>query len=68
MTLLKGDNSIKAPKAMPPPSQILTVSDGLRFGIGFWSALIFAIPVILFILAIVAWVVVMIFGELAGVL
>jgi len=68
MTLLKGDKSIKKPmddKRLVAPLP-LTVMDGWLFGIGFWLALILAIPVILFILAVIAWVVIMIFGGLAG--
>lgn len=67
MTLLKGDKSIEKPigdnRLVAP---LLTVTDGWNFGIGFWLALILAIPVILFILAVIAWVVIMIFGGLAG--
>ena len=68
MTLLKGDKSLNEAKAslLQHADPGLTVTDGLRFGIGFWSALIFAIPVILFILVIIAWVLIMIFGGLVG--
>lgn len=63
MTLLKGDKSIENSMVAKRP---VTVADGWNFGIGFWLALILAIPVILFILGIVAWVAIMIFGGLAG--
>lgn len=66
MTLLKGDNSIKGAMAIERPAPPLTIADGWRFGIGFWLALILAIPVILFILAVIAWVAIMIFGGLIG--
>ena len=64
MGLLKGDNSIENAMAVKRPA--LTVADGWLFGVGFWLALILAIPVILFILAVVAWVAIMIFGGLVG--
>lgn len=67
MTLLKGDKSIEKPignnRLVAPP---LTVTDGWNFGIGFWLALILAIPVILFVLGFLAWILIMIFGGLAG--
>ena len=66
MTLLKGDKSIEKPMAVKRNASALTVTDGWNFGIGFWLALILAIPVILFILAVIAWVAIMIFGGLAG--
>ena len=67
MTLLKGDASIGQPKAIEPQSiMILTISDGWRFGIGFWLALILAIPVILFILGLLFWILLIMFGGLAG--
>ena len=66
MGLLKDDKSIKKSMAIKKGVPTLTVTDGWNFGIGFWLALILAIPVILFILAIIAWVAIMIFGGLAG--
>ena len=66
MTLLKGGKSIEKPMAVKRNASTLTVADGWNFGIGFWLALILAIPVILFILAVIAWVAIMIFGGLAG--
>lgn len=66
MTLLKGDKSIEKPMAVKRNGSTLIVTDGWNFGIGFWLALILAIPVILFILAVIAWVVIMVFGGLAG--
>lgn len=66
MTLLKGGKSIEKPMAINRNASGLTVTDGWNFGIGFWLALILAIPVILFILAVIAWVAIMIFGGLAG--
>ena len=62
MGLLKGDKSVAIKKGAPT----LTVADGWLFGIGFWLALILAIPVIMFILAVIAWVAIMIFGGLVG--
>lgn len=66
MSLLKGDKSIKKPNITIPSSTALTVTDGWNFGIGFWLALLLAIPVIFFVLGVVAWVMLMIFGGLAG--
>jgi hypothetical protein len=68
MTLLKGDDSLKNPQAMPtiPAGPAYTIMDGWRLGIGFWLALILAIPVILFILVILFWILIIIFGNLAG--
>lgn len=67
MTLLKGDASIRQPKVPEIQSDIiLTISDGWRFGIGFWLALILAIPVILFILGLLFWILLIMFGGLTG--
>ncbi len=67
MTLLKGDKSIEKPMAVKRPvGPALTVADGWNFGVGFWLALILAIPVILFVLGLLAWILIMIFGGLAG--
>ncbi len=66
MTLLKGGKSIEKPMVVKRNASALTVADGWNFGIGFWLALILAIPVILFILAVIAWVAIMVFGGLAG--
>lgn len=63
---MKGDNSIEEAMAVKRPAPTLTVTDGWLFGIGFWLALILAIPVIMFILAVIAWVAIMIFGGLVG--
>ena len=66
MGLLKGDKSIEKPMAVKRPATDLTVADGWNFGIGFWLALILAIPVILFVLGLLAWILIMIFGGLVG--
>lgn len=66
MTLLKGDKSIENSMVIKRPASALTVADGWSFGIGFWLALILAIPVILFALGLLAWILVMIFGGLVG--
>lgn len=67
MTLLKGDASIGQSKAIESqPIIFLTISDGWRFGIGFWLALILAIPVILFILGLLFWMLMIMFGGLIG--
>ncbi len=66
MTLLKGDKSIEKAMAVKRPATALTVADGWYFGIGFWLALVLSIPVILFVLGLLAWILIMIFGDLAG--
>lgn len=68
MTLLKGDDdTVGQPRAAEmQPGAILTISDGWRFGIGFWLALILAIPVILFVLGLLFWILLIMFGGLMG--
>jgi hypothetical protein len=67
MGLLKGDESIKQPKViMPQLTTGLTISDGWNFGIGFGLALVIAIPVILFVLGLLALILFMVAGGLVG--
>lgn len=67
MTLLKGDDTVGQPRAAEmQPGAILTISDGWRFGIGFWLALILAIPIILFVLGLLFWMLLIMFGGLMG--
>lgn len=67
MTLLKGDDTVGRPSAAEiQPGAILTISDGWRFGIGFWLALILAIPIILFVLSLLFWMLLIMFSGLMG--
>lgn len=70
MTLLKNDKSIKPmaikPMAINRHSPTLTIADGWRFGIGHGLALVLAVPVILFVLGLLTWILIIVFGGLIG--
>lgn len=66
MTLLRGDKSIQNPTPLMVNGKALTVTDGWKFGIGFWLALFVAIPLIAVLGTFLFWLLVLLFDNLPG--